>query len=200
MRAYHFLKDDMTAGSGNEPPWKVGEKRTCKGKVHLCQSGYHSSPSWYDALNYAPGNMACIVEISKPIKKDDTKSVSKTRKLIACKDASATLRIWGCDCAERALKRTKVTDERSWNAIKIARKFAVGEATKEELAVARDAARDAARVAAWDAAWDAARVAARVAARDAARVAAWDAARVAEIEWQRKHLDELMAGLFGEAK
>ena len=69
-----------------------------------------------------------------------------------------------------------MTDARSTAALDVVEAFANGEASKHELAAARDAAWDAARDAAW-AAWDAARVAAW-AARDAAwdaRDAAWDA-------------------------
>jgi hypothetical protein len=198
MEAYHFLKDDMKSNSGNEPAWSVGETRTYDGEIVICQSGYHSSPSWYDALSYAPGNMACIVDISKPLDRQDDKYVSKTRKLVSAKNAEKILRTWACDCAERALKRSNVTDERSWNAIKTARLYNDGEATKEELAAASAAASDAARAAsaaASDAAW-----AASDAASDAAR-AAWaasDAARAAEIKWQKQHLNKLMKGLFDE--
>lgn len=184
MKAYHFLKDDMTAGNGNEPAWRVGEEREYNGELVICKSGYHSSPSWYDALTYAPGSMACIVEISGEIIKDTDKSVSQKRKLIAARNAEKVLRAWACDCAERALKKAKVEDERSWNAIKVARLYNNGKATKEELAAARDVAWGAARDVAWDVAW--------AAARAAARDVAWDAG----IKMQRKHLDKLMGELF----
>ncbi|KKK96962.1 hypothetical protein LCGC14_2657520 [marine sediment metagenome] len=141
MKAYHFLKNDMRGGYGNEPPWEVGEEREHKGKLVMCQSGYHAGKSWYDALSYAKGEMACIVELSGTITKDTTKYVAQKRKLISAVNAKKVLRTWGCDCAERALKKAKVTDERSWNAIKIARLHNEGEATSKELA------------AAWDAAW-----------------------------------------------
>jgi hypothetical protein len=95
-----------------------------------------------------------------------------------------TLRLLSCDFAERALKRERRAgqepDERSWNAIRVSRRYARGKATDEELAAARAAARaaawDAACAAAWDAAWAAAWDAARAAAWDAACTAAWDAA------------------------
>lgn len=126
MIAYHFLKDDMTAGAGNEPAWKVGEEREHKGKLKLCDSGYHSCETWYDALLYAPGSMACIVEVSGKILKGIDKQVSSKRRLIKSANAKKVLRAWACDCAERALKKAKVG----------------------ELTAARDA-----RGAAWDALW-----------------------------------------------
>jgi hypothetical protein len=215
MKAFHFLKDNMCGGYGDEPPWKIGEERDIgDDNLRLCERGYHSSPSWYDALNYARGNMACIVEVSEPIEKDKTKFVSRKRKLIEARNAEKILRAWGCDCAERALKKAKVTDERSWNAIKIARLFNEGKATKKELNVAWDVARDAAGDAAgnatrtWDAARDAAGAAAGNAARtwdaarDAARDVAWDAARAgaaawdAEVKWQKRRLNYYMKKLF----
>ena len=72
-----------------------------------------------------------------------------------------------------------LTDERSQNAVVVAEKYAIGDATDQEL----DAARAAARAAAWAAAEAAARAAAwaaaEAAARDAAGAAVWDAARAA---------------------
>ena len=192
MKAYHFLKDNMCGGYGNEPAWKEGEERTVEGKLEMCEWGYHASPSWYDALGYARGNMACIVELSGEIIKDTDKYVARTRKLIKVVNAERALRTWGCDCAERALKKAKVTDERIWNAITVARLYNEGKATKEELA-----ARAAARAAAWEAAW-AAWAATREAAWAAwpARAAAWDAAT----KWQKRHLNKLMRELFAGSK
>jgi hypothetical protein len=72
------------------------------------------------------------------------------------------VRLLACDFAAEALQHT--ADPRPAEAIAVARRYAAGEATAEELA--------AARTAAWDAATE---------AWDAARVAAWDAARVEAI-------------------
>jgi hypothetical protein len=109
------------------------------------------------------------------------------------------LRLMACDFAEAALIYVPVGEDRPRQAIEVARRFAAGDATREELsaawdaagaaarAAAGDAARAAARAAAWAAAWDAAGDAARAAAwaaagdaaGDAAWDAAWDAARAA---------------------
>jgi len=220
MKAYHFLKDNMKSGEGQEKAWTIGEERTIKGEVELCVRGYHSSPSWYDALNYAPGPIACLVEIPKQgTIKDTNKSVSPKRRLVDCRNAEQVLRIWACDCAERALKKAKIKDERSWNAIKVARLYSDDKATREELATARSAARAAAwsdtrsaaraaardaawsdtKSAAWDAAWSVAWSATRSATSDVAwsatRSATWDA----EVKWQKRHLNKLMNELFKTA-
>jgi len=99
----------------------------------------------------------------------------------ACKAMSdRQRRHFACDCAESVLHLSN--DPRSSEAVRVARLYADGRATDDELAAAwaaaRDAARDAARAAAWAAAWAAASAAAR-AARAAAWDAAWDAARAA---------------------
>ena len=195
MRSYHWLRDDMTAGSGDEPAWTVGEQRTIEGELVLCRRGYHSSPTLYDGLEYAQGNVACLVEIDTVFDSDDTagraKQVSRARKLLAAVNVERELRLWGCDCAERALlrerERGREPDAHSWEAIAVTRRYADGHATKAELAAAGAAAWAAAR-AARDAAWDAAWAAARDAAWDAARAAA----RAAEIAWQRQRFDEVV--------
>lgn len=58
-----------------------------------------------------------------------------------------------CRCAEEALRKAGVTDDRSWNAIRVKRLWIEGKATDTELAAARAAAQAAACAAAWAAAW-----------------------------------------------
>ena len=122
-------------------------------------------------------------------------------------------RLFACDCAERVLplfEKEYPDNQGPRQAIEVARLFAEGKATTQELEAAWAAARDA-RAAAWDAAWAAARAAAwdaawaaawaaardaawdaRAAARDAAWAAASDAAWDAEQKWQGQHLQEML--------
>lgn len=213
VRGYKFLQDDLRSGAGSQPPWQIGEVRTITGgAIVICQRGYHYSPTWYDALKYAPGSLAATVECSKPTDTQTDKAVSRSMRVVATANVEQALRLWGCDCAERALlrerERGREPDPRCWTAIEVARRYVCGEATREELAAAwaaagaaagdaaraaaGAAARAAAWAAAWDAAWDAARDAALAAARDAARAAARDA----EILWQRARLEEMIGAVF----
>ena len=91
------------------------------------------------------------------------------------------IRLYAVWCARQV--QHLLTDQRSLDALDVAERYALGQATKEELTAARDAAWDAARDAAYtaaeaarDAAWATARAAAYTAA-EAARDAAWATAR-----------------------
>ena len=81
------------------------------------------------------------------------------------------IRLFAVWCGREALKLVKEPDARSVNACDVAERFANGEATNEELAVARDAA--------WAAAWAAWAAASAASDVSAARAAAWAAARAA---------------------
>jgi len=94
-------------------------------------------------------------------------------------------RLFACDCAEHVLpifEQKNPGDKRPRKAIEVSRRYANGEATREEL--------DAAGAAAEAAAGDAAEAAAEAAAGDAAWYAAWaaagDAAWYAERDWQKE--------------
>ncbi len=188
--AWHWvMKSDTGPVLRDGRPVIVGAWIEHTGKLELCKTGLHASEDILDSLQYAPGAVMCRVECEGDIVRDTDKLVCTRRRVEWLVDGTSLLRLWACDCAERALTREREAgrepDARSWRAIEVARGFAAGTATREELAAASDAASDAAS-AAWDAARDAAsaasaaaRAAAR-AARDAAWAAAsdaWDAAR-----------------------
>ena len=87
------------------------------------------------------------------------------------------MRLFACACvrktplADGCTVWDLLTDVRSRDAVEVAERYAIGEATGAELDAAEDAA--------WDAAWSAAWIAARAAAWTAARSAAWTAAQAA---------------------
>ena len=165
MKAYHFLRDDMRAGEGNEPAWKVGETRTlpARRKIVPCDYGYHASPTLFDALAYAPGSMACIVEIDGDVTPHGSpvdKYAARTRTLVVAVDLTYSLRMFAADCAEHVLpifEKERPGDDRPRKAIEAARAYARGEIDE--------------------------------AARAAAREAAGAAAMAAERAWQRQHFD-----------
>ena len=93
-----------------------------------------------------------------------------------------TVRLFACWCVRQVWHL--LADERSRNAVEVAQRFAVGDATEQELVAARDAA--------WAAAWAAARAAARDAAWAAAGDAAGDAAWAAQNAELERLLNELL--------
>ena len=118
-------------------------------------------------------------------------------------------RLFACDCAERALLREREAgrepDPRSWNAVSVAREYAMGRASKEELKSAKTAASASYASASYaSAAYDAAYADAAAAAAYAAYAAYADAAdaayayaaayaaaaAAAERKWQVKKLLE----------
>jgi len=198
----------MTSPNAPEEAWTVGQKRTLTGgTIEPCVRGYHASPTLWAALTYAPGPIACFVELSgKTVPHGDPidKHAARSRKLIAAVNIDRKLRHFAADCAEHVLwiyEGDYPNDLRPRNAFQAARGFADGRIDAAARAAARaaagaaaraaaraaagdaaDAAWDAAGDAAWDAAWAAAWAAARAAAgaaRAAAWAAAWAAARAA---------------------
>ena len=108
-----------------------------------------------------------------------------------------TLRLFACDCAERALERERKAGRKphadSWKAIEVARRFADGKATTKELEAARSAAYAAAYA---NPAYANPAYAnpAYAAAYSAAYAAADAAADAAERRWQVERLVEMLKG------
>ena len=145
--------------------------RDYKTKPILCERGYHWCVGRY-ALHHMHAE-CYLIETRGETVAGDNKNVSQGARLLRRVETwnERTQRLFAADCAE-AVVHLCGDDPRPREAIAVARRFACGEATREDLAAAGAAAwaaRDAAGAAAWAAAW------AAWAARDAAGAAAWAA-------------------------
>jgi hypothetical protein len=200
MKYYKVLDKHGCSCHGGEAEWSLPTRNAdgtwtpgewmpeIEGELKPCRNGYHvvtleQLPDWL-------GERIFEVEPGDEIVHEDNKSVTRTCRLTReCTGWNErTARLFACDCAERVLylfEARHPDDGRPRQAIEIARRYAEGKATVEELAAARAAAWEAALNASRDAGWDAAREAAEDAARAAAWAAAWAAARDASREASR---------------
>jgi len=175
--------------------------------LSICRSGWHYTDE--DNIIEWLNDQIFEVEVRGEEIHDRDKHASQEMRMVRKYEGwnERTARLFACDCAEHVLpifEKTLPDDKRPRQCIEVARRFANGEATKEELAAAWaaagdaawDAARDAAREATWDAAraagWAAAGAAAGDAARAAGWAAGWDAGWDAERKWQIEKLLELL--------
>src|SRR5690606_38349146 len=150
-----------------------------------CQQGYHvaAENQLIDWLGPELFEVECRGEHIDHGDKHVFGQARLVRRISTWNDRTA--RLFAADCAERALPVFEACcpgDMRPHHAIEVARAFADGQATVEDLAAARDAAKAAAERAAKDAPWDAAWDAGWAAARGATGGAAWAAARAAAMD------------------
>jgi len=103
MRAYRFLGRDMRGGQGDGAPWTKGETRMWGDGDFLYMPLYLSSPSWWDALSYAPGPVACIVDVEGTIYEDNRIQESTSHTLVDYRDATSALQTFAVECIEREI-------------------------------------------------------------------------------------------------
>ena len=161
IRAWHFIGDTLRDG---RPVPQDGVWLEHDGPLVICQSGLHASLDPFDALQYAPGPILCLVECDGDIHHQRDKLVCRRRRIVARRDATEGLRyfarmqalsvahLW--EPPDVVLDYLMTGDEVNRDAARAA-----------ALSAAWAAARDAAWSAAWSAAWAAARAAARAAVR-----------------------------------
>lgn len=177
VQAYHFVGATLRDGRPVPPDgeWLVHDEPAV-----LCESGLHASRRPWDALQYAPGAVLCLVEVADIAEEREEQLVAHRRRIVRRVDLTTDLRAFARQCARDVLHL--------WDAPEVVRRYL--ESGDETL---REAAREAAREVAWDAfavewavssAASAAMVAAGASALEAAREAANAAARaVREVTW-----------------
>jgi hypothetical protein len=143
IKCWHFLQSNKQLRWGTKEVCKVGKIYTAEGELKLCKNGMHGSRKITDALQYAPGNICCQVEIWDEVVEDKDKLVGRNRKILEMINAEKILRKFACLCALDVIDK--------WDAPEVAIKYL--KTGNEKL---RDAAWHAARDAAWAAAWHAA--------------------------------------------
>ncbi len=161
---YKILDEDGSCYHGGRGKWHLPTADApgkwmpkLRGMLEPCQRGYHLCRetdliNWLGPVIWIAEYDGDRVDVDSTI---DGKVVVRRARLLSLVpnwDAQSA-RLFACDCAYRALCREQEQgsepDPRSWAAITVARRFAYGEATQEELA------------AAWAAAWAAAGAAER---------------------------------------
>ena len=89
--AFHFLAKGSIMRDGRKAPTD-GKWLTHTGNVTMCESGLHYSLDAFDALQYAPGPVCCLVEVQDLVQTDTDKGVCRRRKIITRFDATEILR------------------------------------------------------------------------------------------------------------
>lgn len=150
---FKALDTDGSVYHGGHGQWHKTRKwmPPIEGRLVPCKNGYHLCRE-QDLVYWLGPAIWEATYRGERIDADDKIVVREARLVRKLKTWNEqTARLFACDCADRALARIKKPDQRSVDAVAVARRFAVGEATKEELTAARDEAWAAASVAARDA-------------------------------------------------
>lgn len=157
---YKVLQEDGVTSLYGYGEWPEGEwLPPVKGKLALCSHGYHLCRP--QDIVYHIGPVICPAEVAEGVEVIEEANKVVVRGPVRRLAPLATWneksqRLWACDCAERVLylyEQRHPGDDRPRRAIEVARRYARGEATTEELGTARVAARAAAYLAAFAAAF-----------------------------------------------
>ena len=182
-QAWHFIRRDAKGidrlRDGTEAP-KDGEWLEFEGPLIMCKSGLHFSRHPFDALQYAPGGLLCLVEVGGEIIDGDDKGVCSRRKIIKRLDATEGLRYFA------RMQALSVLHLYPGDPADCVLDYLMGDDSLRSAAysAADSAAYSAAESAAWSAAWSAAYSAAYSAALSAADSAALSAAdSAARADW-----------------
>ena len=220
------MKKGMKSDNG-DVKWKLGQWQTHKGKLDMCESGFHVSEKIIDAMSFVPMEVLAKVEVKgKSIKQEDKQVWSQMRIVKAykwTKKDSVSLAIYAAELILPFFEKEYPNDNRPRQAIEAAKKVLQNDtpinrraawaaaapswATHWAISWPMDAAyaAEAAKAAALTAAW---KVYAAEAAESAAWAAYWamswqaDAAKAAEVETTRnvKFLNKIEKWLLNRVK
>ena len=178
--AWHFLRPSRIPGAGSRKrPLYVGHLWRVKGPPVLCKHGLHASERILDALRYAPGPVACHVEVGGTIVRAFRKLAGTRRRILAMGDITYLLHTWACDVAKQTGQQAGMMDSRSLAALDYKRRWLQKDATNDESATATTwqsawaAAYGIARESAWATAWATVKGAADSDAWESAWESAW---------------------------
>ena len=166
---------EVCDGDGGFYEWTPGEWTPVVDTLVECESGYHYTDAEH-LLQFADATLYELEVAPEACSEwyGDKGACTQCRLVRQIEAWNGTLtRLFACECAERVVPLFELRysdDKRPRAAIETARRFANGEATRDEMAAAEAAARDAARAAARDAAWAA-----------GAAERAWQTARLREM-------------------
>jgi hypothetical protein len=141
--AWHFVGKTLRDGS---PIPRKGQWLKFTGPIEICRSGLHASRQPFDALQYAPGPVLCLVECRGIVKEQSDKLVCSDRKIIERWDATEMLRYFARMQAISALDNWEPPDvvcdwlmtgdeaarSAAWSAARSAARSAAWSATRED--------------------------------------------------------------------
>jgi len=215
---FKIINENGTPCHGGRGKWSLPHNKQpgdwmppVKGKLIACENGYHLCREG-DLIKWLGPAIFEAEYRGERLDADNKIVVRQARLLRRLNWDEHIARHFACDCAEEVLhlyEQKYPDDLRPRQAIEVARRYADGKVTDEDLDAARIAAWDAARAAgyawAWNAtnaagcvaAWDAANAAVGTTARDvtlgdAVRDAAWAVGRDAAIQRQTKRLVQIL--------
>ena len=155
--AWKVINKGMKSNSGCVT-WKKGVWKTHKGKLELCEKGFHASNLLVDAIQYVTPGIVCLVEYEgKSIEGDDKFVCSRMRVIKTFRLTKKMSVEFAIFCASSCLKffeKDFPSDKRPRLAVRAAKKWLIEPTRKNANAAG---AAGAAGDAAWAAAGDAAR-------------------------------------------
>ncbi len=113
MIAWHFLKDGKTRDG---IPVHPGQMLHVDPPLVMCERGLHACRRVIDALHFAPGFTACLVELSGQIEHEDkgVKYCASDRKCLGMVDATRLMHEFAIWCVERVCVEPLLDVKRQW--------------------------------------------------------------------------------------